>query len=38
VRLGIIAPAATRVDRKEVHEHRAEFDAGPAMVEVGVRS
>ena len=37
VRLGITAPAATRVDRKEVHERRTEFDAGPAMVEVGVR-
>jgi carbon storage regulator CsrA len=36
VRLGIVAPAAVRVDRKEVHERRAEFDAGPAMVEVGV--
>ena len=26
VRLGIVAPSAVTVDRKEVHERRAEFD------------
>ena len=33
IRLGIIAPPSIRVDRKEVHDRRAEFDAGPALVE-----
>ncbi len=27
VRLGITAPAAVRVDRQEVHQHRGQFDA-----------
>ena len=30
VRIGIIAPAYVRVDRQEIHERRAEFDAEPA--------
>jgi carbon storage regulator len=33
IRLGIVAPPSVRVDRKEVHDRRAEFDAGPALVE-----
>jgi carbon storage regulator len=36
IRLGIIAPLSVRVDRKEVHDRRAEFDAGPALVDVGL--
>jgi carbon storage regulator len=30
VRIGIEAPDHVRVDRQEVHERRAEFDAEPA--------
>jgi len=37
VRLGIVAPPSVRVDRKEVHDRRAEFDAGPVMVAMEVR-
>jgi carbon storage regulator len=33
IRLGIVAPPSVRVDRKEVHDRRAEFDVGPALVE-----
>jgi carbon storage regulator len=33
IRLGIVAPPSVRVDHKEVHDRRAEFDAGPALVE-----
>ena len=37
IRLGIVAPPSVRVDRKEVHDRRAEFDASPAIMAVGVR-
>jgi carbon storage regulator len=30
VRLGVEAPEYVRVDRQEIHERRAEFDAEPA--------
>jgi carbon storage regulator len=38
IRLGISAPPSVRVDRREVHQRRAEFAAGTKHLHQGVDS